>query len=361
MSLSEMDHSTPFKESPKKIQQQQNLTKQKMNIVEDEMEDLPYLETLNFRSKTPTNMQKETSTPISGPQPIIREFGIPTSLDYSPDYTTPQEEDEEDDDISELTRSSQSTNESKTNELSISTSASSQEDIFSLSEDFEEDEDKFTEPRWLLGPQPLIHEGKLTVVLDMDETLVHSEFLNGEDYQYRQEEDSRITANNNGPDFFLDVCDGVAVHTRPWLSDFLEHLAKHFEVGIFTAAEEVYAGPVLDTIDPNNYISFRLFRDSTVEFQGTQFVKDLSRVGRDLRRTVLIDNNLQATLASPDNSLMIEDYYGDNSDKELKRILALLHRLDRLDDIRPMLRSRYQNEEYDWELEEMDNIDADFL
>lgn len=346
-----------FKENTNKQQKHQQQQQppqkqqhQKMNLGEEDMEDLPYLETLNFRTK----MTEEVTTPIANTTPLIREFGIPTSLNYTLPPPTPEVE-------TTTSTSSSSSGVERESSSSLgsgqSFSTQSNEDIFSLSEDFE-DEDKFSEPRWLLGPQPLCHEGKMTVVLDMDETLVHSEFLNGEDYHYRQEEDTRHTANNNGPDFFLDVCDGVAVHTRPWLTNFLEHLAKHFEVGIFTAAEEVYAGPVLDTIDPNGLIAFRLYRDSTVEFQGTQFVKDLSRLGRDLRRTVLVDNNLQATLASPDNSLMIEDYYGDNSDMELKRILSLLHRLNGLDDIRPMLRSRYQNEDYDWEL---DNIDAEFL
>lgn len=329
----------------------QKAQQQKMNLAEEDMEDLPYLETLNFRSK----LTEEVTTPVANTTPMIREFGIPTSLNYTLPPPTP---DTDTGVAAPPASGSELRDSTDVSSLGPSYSSQSNEDIFSLSEDFEEDEDKFSEPRWLLGPQPLSHEGKMTVVLDMDETLVHSEFLNGEDYNYRQEEDTRHTANNNGPDFFLDVCDGVAVHTRPWLTDFLEQLAKHFEVGIFTAAEEVYAGPVLDTIDPNGLIAFRLYRDSTVEFQGTQFVKDLSRLGRDLRRTVLVDNNLQATLASPDNSLMIEDYYGDNSDMELKRILSLLRRLDRLDDIRPMLRSRYQNEDYDWEL---DNIDAEFL
>jgi RNA polymerase II subunit A small phosphatase-like protein len=113
------------------------------------------------------------------------------------------------------------------------------------------------------------------------------------------------------------VCDGVAVRVRPGLTEFLTKLAEHFEVGIFTAAEEVYACPVLDTIDPTGLISFRLYRDATVEHNGVSFVKDLSRLGRDMRRTVLIDNNIQATLASPDNSLVCVDYYGDPADNEL--------------------------------------------
>lgn len=61
------------------------------------------------------------------------------------------------------------------------------------------------------------------------------------------------------------------------------------------------ADPILDAIDPQGHIKYRLYRDSTVEYNGYPYVKDLRVLGRDLRRTVLLDNALDSFRANPNN------------------------------------------------------------
>jgi RNA polymerase II subunit A small phosphatase-like protein len=205
----------------------------------------------------------------------------------------------------------------------------------------------------VLPPQKPEHKGRMTVVLDMDETLLHSEFLS--DVEFRQEED-RHTDTRKEPDFTLDTCGGVSVRCRPGLAFFLEKLAKEFEVIIFTAAESDYAAPVLDRIDPNNHITHRLYRESTVTFRGSFYVKDLSRLGRNLKKTVLIDNNILAMRASPDNCVLIEDFYGDPNDQELELILAICRELSSMTDIRPCLRQSLSIAERIEEMFKGDNV-----
>jgi len=78
----------------------------------------------------------------------------------------------------------------------------------------------------------------ITLVLDLDETLVHCtvEPINDADMVF--------------PVTFNDVEYRVHVRTRPYLMEFLEGICKKFEVVVFTASQKVYANELLKRIDP---------------------------------------------------------------------------------------------------------------
>lgn len=199
--------------------------------------------------------------------------------------------------------------------------------------------------RSLLGPQAPRDVGRLCVVLDMDETLLHSRFTSV-DNEFRQSE-FRENVGIDDYDFSLTFNSGegmerVYVSKRPGLHDFLAKLSKDFEPVVFTAALPVYAKPVLDRIDRGNDIRKRLYRDSTVDYKSHSFVKDLSLMGRDMRRVVLLDNNPMAMLASPDNAIPIPSWFSNPSDRELAKVLALLYELKNLKDVRPYLREKFR-------------------
>lgn len=195
--------------------------------------------------------------------------------------------------------------------------------------------------RRLLPQQTETDEGKLCVVLDMDETLIHSIFRTGCNNFRQDEERQEVSAGKH--DFSVDLGDDemAFVHKRPGVEKFLKDLNEHFETVIFTAALPVYAKPVVETIDRSSYVRHSLFRDATVTYKGQTFVKDLSILGRDLSRVVLIDNNPLAMLASPDNAMPIMSWYDDPNDKELEKALAILHQMKDLKDIRPYLKKKF--------------------
>jgi len=174
--------------------------------------------------------------------------------------------------------------------------------------------------------------GKLTVVLDMDETLIHSKFQS-QSNSYRQEEKRKTATRKGDITFDLSLGPGsgakerVEVFKRPGLDKFLDEAAKHFEVVLFTAAIPIYAKPVLDRIDPKKRLKHRLFRDSTVTFEGQPYVKDISLLGRDLARTVLVDNNPAAMLACPDNAIPILSFYDSSKGKLSIANIGAVHRL----------------------------------
>ena len=79
---------------------------------------------------------------------------------------------------------------------------------------------------------------------------------------------------------------------RPGAREFLERMSKIFEVVIFTAAMQDYADWVIDELDTGNWIKYRCYRQHAVR-EGPVYVKDLSKLGRDLKRVIIVDNVAQ--------------------------------------------------------------------
>jgi RNA polymerase II subunit A small phosphatase-like protein len=124
-------------------------------------------------------------------------------------------------------------------------------------------------------PQREINIGRNTLVLDLDETLVHSSFT-------KIKSDLTIDIEIEG-EFYK-----VYVLKRPGVDEFLSKCAELFEVVLFTASLAAYADPLLNALDPEGLLSFRLFRDSCT-FSPSGYVKDLSRLGRDLKHVLIVD------------------------------------------------------------------------
>lgn len=148
--------------------------------------------------------------------------------------------------------------------------------------------EKFLPPR--SSPFP-----PLTLVLDLDETLVHFE------------------ENGDGGEFLV----------RPHASEFIGQMAKYFELVIFTAAVKDYADWILDRIDPSHHISFRLYRQHTQPQNGV-YLKDLSRLGRDLSKTIIVDNNAENFSLQPENGIYIKTWHDDPGDNALSQLARLL-------------------------------------
>ena len=145
-------------------------------------------------------------------------------------------------------------------------------------------EQKISEPYL----NPINPKYKYTLVLDLDETLVH------------------YTTDN----------ESAYIQIRPGTEDFLIDLSKYYEIVIFTAALQKYADLVINSIDPNRVISYRLYRQHTISI-GNSNVKDLAKLGRDLRRVIIVDNCLENFALQSRNGLKIIDFEGNEFDDEL--------------------------------------------
>ena len=175
--------------------------------------------------------------------------------------------------------------------------------------------------------------GKRTLVLDLDETLVHSQFG---PFDVPSDVVIKIEIENEIHD--------IHVLVRPGVKEFLEKLSKRFEIIIFTASISKYAEPLLDILDKNKYCSYRLFRENCTIIN-TSFVKDLKKLGRDLKDTIIVDNSPIAYLLNNDNGLPILTWFDDRNDRELYKICPVLEFLSLVPDVRDYIPRMVVNNE----------------
>lgn len=171
---------------------------------------------------------------------------------------------------------------------------------------------------------------KNCIVIDLDETLVHSSF--------------KPISN---ADFIVPVeIDGtehqVYVLKRPHVDTFLKRMGELYECVLFTASLAKYADPVVDLLDKWGMFRARLFRESCVFYRGN-YVKDLSKLGRKLERIVIIDNSPASYIFHQDNAIPVNSWFDDMNDRELLDILPLLENLSKTDDVYKVLRKENHN------------------
>jgi len=190
-------------------------------------------------------------------------------------------------------------------------------------------------------PRKAADDRRVTLVLDLDETLVHCST------DASSSRGAVKGVGGDGPAFTFEVpFNGlnynVAVNVRPYMREFLEWAAQRFEVVVFTASQRVYADKLLDILDPGRrLISHRAFRDSCICVEGN-FLKDLTVLGRDLSRLVIVDNSPQAFSYQLDNGIPIESWFDCPKDTELMKLRPMLQQIANAGDVRDVLRRKFQ-------------------
>jgi len=103
---------------------------------------------------------------------------------------------------------------------------------------------------------------------------------------------------------------------RPGVDAFLKAMAVHYEIVVFTASSRSTPTLSWTSWTPRAGGGHRLFRGLRAATRASGYVKDLARLGRELRDVIIIDNSPHAYLFQPDNALPILSYYDDACDTE---------------------------------------------
>ncbi|KAK0161852.1 hypothetical protein PV327_008259 [Microctonus hyperodae] len=166
-----------------------------------------------------------------------------------------------------------------------------------------------------LLPDPLKYpyiQPPYTLVLEMTDVLVHPDWTYQTGWRFKK---------------------------RPGVDQFLEALAPpQFEIVIYTAESGMSAFPILDSLDPNGYIMYRLVRDAT-RFVDGHHVKDLDAINRDLKKVIVVDWNANSVKFHPDNALKLPRWNGNDDDTTLYDLAAFLKTIHAtsVDDVRDVL------------------------
>lgn len=180
--------------------------------------------------------------------------------------------------------------------------------------------------KYLLPPHAPQDKHKKCVVIDLDETLVHSSFnpVSNADFIVPVEIDGTIHQ--------------VYVLKRPYVDEFLQKMGELFECVLFTASLAKYADPVADLLDKWGVFRTRLFRESCVFHRGN-YVKDLSKLGRDLDQVVIIDNSPHSYIFHPENAVPVASWFDDMADTELLDLVPFFESLAKVNNVYSLLKN----------------------
>ena len=139
---------------------------------------------------------------------------------------------------------------------------------------------------------------KFTLILSLEETLIHLQEIN-----YNQ----------------------CSLKIRPYLFDFLESVKPYYELILFTSKTQYYTNPIMNIIQRNvNYFDFVFYREHCILI-GNDYIKDLTRIGRSLDSTIIVDNLPQSFKLQKENGIFIKSFWAqDPNDKALYYLIPIL-------------------------------------
>ncbi|KAF2216747.1 hypothetical protein CERZMDRAFT_119637 [Cercospora zeae-maydis SCOH1-5] len=140
-----------------------------------------------------------------------------------------------------------------------------------------------------------------------------------------------------------DTKHGYRTAKRPGIDYFIRYLSQYYELVLFTSAPRAMADPIVAKLDPYHFIMWPLGREAT-KYEKGEYVKDLSYLNRDLRKTIIVDTHAPHVKNQPENAIIIPKWNGDPKDAHTKDLVALIPFLEYVatmgtDDVRQVLKS----------------------
>ena len=170
------------------------------------------------------------------------------------------------------------------------------------------------------------NSGRKTLILDLDETLVHSSTKKG--FPNKKNIILNLKIKNIKYKIFVII--------RPFFEKFLSEMSHCYDLYIFTASISNYAKPLIEIIDKNKVIIQVLTRDNCLKVKGVP-LKDLSIFNKDLKDIIIIDNNPVSYALHKNNGIPILTWIDNPNDNELLKLIPILKYMSKVKDVRPII------------------------
>lgn len=175
---------------------------------------------------------------------------------------------------------------------------------------------------------------KNILVLDIDETLVHSELIveqsmSKPEFAGKKHDRYIEFPNKNG------TVDVYGVRFRPYLMEFIERMSKKYDLAVYTASAQDYADAILDQLDPakTKFVG-RLYREHCVPVNNMN-IKNMSMFSS--HDAILVDNLIYSYAFHMNQGVPICPFVDDMMDVELKDLATILEHIDYYDSPRHLL------------------------
>lgn len=184
--------------------------------------------------------------------------------------------------------------------------------------------EKFIRSKQISLPEQITKKTK-TLLLDLDETLIHSCML-------RDNPDVILSYNGSG----MESPKQLPLKIRPHLKEFLSALSPLYEIVIFTASASAYAKTIINYIDKEKkHINAILSREHCMETKNGFYIKDLRIIKeRDLKDMIIVDNLVHSFGFQIENGVPILEFINDKKDEELRHLKEYLLEAHKHDDLR---------------------------
>jgi RNA polymerase II subunit A small phosphatase-like protein len=191
---------------------------------------------------------------------------------------------------------------------------------------------------------------KKLLILDMDETLLHTECFRDIDYLEEGSYDFKFPLGGGGwsndEHWYFTI-------KRPFLDEFMNYAFDNFKVAIWTAGGSDYASEAISRsgIDKNKLEFFWTRERCTMKYDfetGFRYgVKNLEKVhkslGWDLNNVLIVDDVQKTAINNYGNLIHIKEFCNDRSDIELKKLMNYLDKIKDSNNFRSIEKRGWSN------------------
>ena len=187
-----------------------------------------------------------------------------------------------------------------------------------------------------------LEKNKKLLILDLDETLAHSDL----DFSLKDKIQKYDTLLHFNSDEEKNI--PIPLLIRPWMKEFLDYAVQEFDLVIFTASDKQYANEIIDFIEKDKkYFKMRLYRNHCLFIEPGLYIKDL-RIFSDYKNIediIILDNSLFSFANQLNNGILITSFFSDLNDTFLENVKCYLEYIKIQKDIRLMNKESFRFEE----------------